>query len=116
MTKPSKERRIKWEMQLAEDFQWLAQTAQGRRILAWMFGWGMVFQEIEETDPIRLAMAVGENNFAKRIARYATASPQVFIDAMKQNEDVARGWMGDKEYEEQMRAYYGLTSRQTMDS
>lgn len=113
--KPSKERRIKMEAQLAEDFRWLAETPQGKRILSWMFGWGMVFQEIDESDPIRLAMAVAENNFAKRIARYCTMNPEVFSDAMKQNNEAIRAHAGSEEFNEMMRSYLGFADHPNLN-
>jgi hypothetical protein len=54
--------------QLAEDWQWLASTAQGRRIIAHIMVWGNVYNPITDHDPIKMAMQVGENNFAKEIA------------------------------------------------
>ena len=50
--------------------QWLANTPQGRRIIADLMVWGNVYSPIEESDPTKLALAVGENNFAKRVAYY----------------------------------------------
>lgn len=58
----------KRDAQLAEDFQWLNNTPQGRRIIAHIMVWGNVYSQIDENDPIALARAVGENNFAKHIA------------------------------------------------
>lgn len=108
MSKPPVSRKVAWEKQLSEDFQWLASKPEGRRILAWMFGWGQVYQEIEETDPVRLAMAVGENNFAKRIARYINLRPEVFAKAMSQNDDVVREKMGSSEFDQMMNKLLGL--------
>lgn len=115
---PPNARKVAWEKQLSEDFQWLAGTPQGRRILSWMFGWGQVYQEIDETDPIRLAMAVGQNNFAKKIAQYCTLRSEIFTMAMSQNNDVAREMLGTDEYDQMMRHLLGLQQAQTrrMDS
>lgn len=83
-----------------------------------MFGWGQVYQEIDETDPIRLAMAVGQNNFAKKIAQYCTLRPDIFTIALAKNEDVAREMLGSNEYDEMMRHLLGLQPTKTrhMDS
>lgn len=58
----------KRDAQLAEDWRWLANTPQGRRIIADLMVWGNVYNPINEDNPVALALAVGENNFAKRIA------------------------------------------------
>lgn len=98
-------KRIKSEQQLAEDFQWLATTQQGRRIRAWLFGYCQVFQEINETDPIALGMQIGENNLAKRIARYMSLDPEVFASAMRENNEAIKQNVGNDEYQDLMKEY-----------
>ena len=58
----------KRDQQLADDWQWLANTPQGQRIIADLMVYGDIYTQIDENDPIKLALAVGGNNFAKRIA------------------------------------------------
>ena len=108
MTEQSDQRTVrlkKRERQLAEDWQAIARTPEGRRVIADLFGWGWVFQPIDEHDPIRMAIAVGENNFAKRVARYLTLEPAVFAEAMRENDEVMREHIGDDEYRSLMAEY-----------
>lgn len=66
------------DLQLAEDWQWFASTPQGRRVIADLMTWGNVYSQIEENDPVAMARAIGENNYAKRIALLLGLSPAVF--------------------------------------
>lgn len=103
--RPKTERRIKRERQLAEDWQAVARTPEGRRIIADLFAWGWVFQPIEENDPYALSRAVGENNFAKRVARYLNLQPEVFDAAMRKQDEVESEWLGNDEYRQLMASY-----------
>jgi len=116
MTKPKHkpDKRIKREQQLAEDWQAIARTPEGRRIIADLFAWGWVFQPIEENDPYALSRAVGENNFAKRVARYLNLQPDVFDVAMRGQDEVEGEWMGKDEYRQLMASY--LRPQQVMNS
>jgi len=91
-------KRINRERQLADDWQAIARTPAGRRIIADLFAWGWVFQPIHENDPIALAAANGERNFALRVARYLNLEPAVFDEAMRSNDETQAEWMGDAEY------------------
>lgn len=66
------------DIQLAEDWQWFASTQQGRRVIADLMTWGNVYSQIDENDPIAMARAIGENNFAKRVACLIGLKPEVF--------------------------------------
>lgn len=66
------------DLQLAEDWQWFAETPAGRRVIADLMTWGNVYSQIEENDPVAMARAVGENNFAKRVACLLGLKPEVF--------------------------------------
>jgi hypothetical protein len=103
----STSRRSKREVQLAEDWQAIARTPEGRRIIEWMMGWGNVYQEIVENDPIALSRAVGENNFAKRIAFYLAVDLADFAASFAANTRVAREEFGmsDAEYRAQMQRF-----------
>lgn len=68
----------KRDVQLAEDWQAVAMSAHGRRIIADMMVWCNVYTAIEETDPIALARAVGEQNVAKRVAYLLGLKPEEF--------------------------------------
>lgn len=102
-----RQRRIKREQQLAEDWQAVSRTPEGRRIIADLFAWGWVFQPIDEDDPIALSRAVGENNFAKRVARYLNLQPEIFADAMRGHDEVQAEWIGDDDYRQLMAKYLG---------
>jgi hypothetical protein len=106
MSKPPKKARPSRDQQLAADWQAVARTPEGRRIIADMMGFGWVFQGIEENDPIALSRAVGENNFAKRIARYLNLEPEVFAIAMRDNDEAAKEFMGESEYNRMMASYF----------
>lgn len=114
MTKPKTDKRIKRERQLADDWQAISRTPEGRRIIADLFAWGWVFQPIEENDPYALSRAVGENNFAKRVARYLNLQPEVFDLAMRGQDEVESEWMGNDEYRQYMAKY--LTPGPVMNS
>ena len=60
----------KRDAQLADDWQWLANTPQGQRIIADLMVWGNVYNPIEANDPIEMAREVGVNNYAKRVAMF----------------------------------------------
>lgn len=94
MTKPSRKR----DAQLAEDWQWLANTPQGRRIIADLMVWGNVYSPIEESDPTRLAVAVGENNFAKRVAYYLgyRQQPEQFAQRAFEDTDLINRWLSSQ--------------------
>lgn len=102
MTTPKKERRVKRERQLAEDWQTIARTPEGRRVIADLFAWGWVFQPIEENDAMAAQRAMGERNFALRVARYLNLQPEVFAEAMRSHDEVQSEWMGNDEYRRQM--------------
>ena len=99
------ERRSLRQRQLAEDWQAIARTPEGRRVIADLMQWGWVFQQIEENDPIALARMVGENNFAKRISRYLNLTPDMFVESNKQNDEVDREWLTDDVFRELMGVY-----------
>lgn len=73
-----KKRTPKRDLQLADDWQWVSGTAQGRRIIADLMVWGNVYSQIDTDDPIAMAKAVGENNFAKRVAYLLGVKPEIF--------------------------------------
>lgn len=102
MTTPKKERRLKREQQLAEDWQTIGRTPEGRRVIADLFAWGWVFQPIEENDPAASQRMMGERNFALRVARYLNLQPDVFAEAMRSHDEVQGEWMGNDEYRKQM--------------
>lgn len=102
-------KRINRQRQLAEDWQAIAQTPAGRRIIADLFADGWVFQSIDENDPIALARAVGENNFAKRVARYLNLSPDVFDAALREHDETHSEIMGNDEYRRLMAHYLAPT-------
>lgn len=73
------------DVQLAEDWQWLNNTPQGRRIIADLMVWGNVYTQITGYDArgramsnTEIFMAIGENNFAKRIAGYLGYKPDPY--------------------------------------
>jgi hypothetical protein len=105
--KPAQAKRIKREQQLAEDWQTIARTPEGRRVIADLFAWGWVFQPIEENDPYALNRAIGENNFAKRVARYLNLQPEVFSEAMRGHDEVQAEWIGSEDYRQLMAKYLG---------
>lgn len=114
MTKKTIDRRIKREQQLAEDWQEIAKSAEGRRVIADLFAWGWVFQPIEENDPAAAQRAMGERNFALRVARYLNMQPEIFAEAMRAHDDVQGEWMGNDEYRQLMAKF--LTPGPIMNS
>lgn len=68
----------KRDQQVAEDWQWLATTMEGRRIIADLMTWANIYSPIEDNDPIAMARHVGEENVAKRIAYYLSYKPEQF--------------------------------------
>ena len=107
-TYTEKERKVRRERQLMEDWQAIAKTSAGRRVIADLLYWANVLHPIEENDPIAMARMIGERNLAIRISRYLTMSPDIFPDIMRANDEVQASWMGDKEYRQHMAAYVGM--------
>lgn len=100
------DRKIKRERQLAEDWQAIARTPEGRRVIADLFAWGWVFQPLESNDPLELSRLNGERNFAVRIARYLNLQPEVFDAAMRSQDEVESDWLGGPaEYRKLMAKY-----------
>lgn len=69
---------LKRDLQLASDWQEIAITAAGQRIIGDLMTWCDVYTQIDTTDPIELAKAVGANNVAKRVAYLLGLKPQQF--------------------------------------
>ena len=90
MSDPKQPKYSKRDAQLAEDWQWLNNTPQGRRIIADLMVWGDVYTRIEDTDPIALALRVGESNLAKRVAYYLgwKADPYQFVQHAQDDTDL----------------------------
>ena len=80
----------KRDAQLADDWQWLANTPQGQRIIADLMVWGNVYNPIEANDPIEMAREVGVNNYAKRVAGFLgfKSAPQDFPRRADEDIDV----------------------------
>ena len=60
--------KAKRDLQIAAAWQAWAATPGGQLAIADLMAWGHVYTDINESDPIELAKAVGANNFAKRVA------------------------------------------------
>ena len=105
MTAKKTDRKIKRERQLAEDWQAIGRTQEGRRVIADLFAWGWVFQPLESNDALELARLNGERNFALRVARYLNLQPEIFAEAMRSHDEVQGEWMGDAEYRQLMAKY-----------
>ena len=101
----------KRDAQLADDWQTIAHTAAGQRIISDIMTWGNVYSPIDENDPVALGRATGENNFAKRIARYLNLEPEVFAHAMRDNDEAAKEWMGESEYNRMMAGYFAPVAK-----
>jgi hypothetical protein len=109
-----KKRRVTRERQLAEDWQAIAQTPAGRRVIADLMAWGWVFQPLESNDPLELSRLNGERNFALRVARYLNLMPEIFAEAMREHDEVQSEWMGQNEYRQFMAKF--LTPGPVMNS
>jgi hypothetical protein len=83
MSKPRKR-----DAQLAEDWQEIAETAAGRRIIADIMTWANIYSPIEDSDPINMARHVGEENVAKRIAYYLGYKPEQFPQMAEDDTDL----------------------------
>jgi hypothetical protein len=77
----------KRDLQLADDWQAIANTAAGQRIISDLMAWCNVYSTIDEDNPIKLAMAVGENNFAKRVAYLLGLKPDRYPTQMWEDTD-----------------------------
>jgi hypothetical protein len=84
----------KRDQQLADDWQWLATTPEGRRIIADLMTWGNVYSQIEENDPVAMARLVGENNFAKRVAFLLGLKPAQFHQQSWEDTSLMDNMMG----------------------
>ncbi len=78
----------KRDAQLAEDWQWLANTAQGRRVIADLMTWANIYSHIEESEPVKLALRVGEQNVGKRVAYYLGYKPEQFPQMAEEDTDL----------------------------
>jgi hypothetical protein len=83
MSKPRKR-----DAQLAEDWQEIAETAAGRRIIADIMTWANIYSPIEDNDPIAMARHVGEENVAKRISYYLGYKPEQFPQMAEDDTDL----------------------------
>lgn len=97
------------ERQLAEDWQSIARSPEGRRVIADLFKSAWVFDPIEVNDPIAMARCVGTRNFAIRVATLLNMTPEIFDTAMRQNGEGLAEMVGDKEYRELMGRYLAPT-------
>jgi hypothetical protein len=76
------------DAQLASDWKWLESRPEGQRIIADIMVWCGVYNQIDETDPVKMALQVGENNFAKRILGLLAYSPREFTQRAKEHADL----------------------------
>jgi hypothetical protein len=95
---PSKPKKVNRDLQLADDWQWLATTAVGQRIIADLMMWCEVYTTIEENDPIALARAVGAENVAKRVAFLLGLKPGQFADKAWFDTELSNRLMRDNEH------------------
>lgn len=73
---------------IAEDYREVFSTPEGRRVLADLMTWCHAWTQIEESDPIKLAMATGEQNVAKRIAGLMAYRPEDYPAKAKEQTDL----------------------------
>ena len=83
----------KRELQLADDWQELARTASGQRIIADLLTQCDVYTRVEENDPIAMARAVGANNVGKLIAFYLGLKPSDFPQQSWEDTDLLNKMM-----------------------
>lgn len=88
-----KPRYSKRDAQLAEDWQTIAHTAEGRRIIADIMTWANVYSPIEDNDPVAMARHVGEENVAKRIAYYLGYKAENFARMAQEDTDILNRMM-----------------------
>lgn len=100
------DRQMMRHRQLSEDWQEVARSPAGRRIIADLMGWGWVFQPIEENEPLAMARMNGERNFALRVARLLTLEPEHFPNAMRENNEATKEWMGTEPFNDIMASYF----------
>ncbi|MEW5705134.1 MAG: hypothetical protein AB1781_11210 [Pseudomonadota bacterium] len=81
--------------QIAQDYRDVFSTPEGERVLADLMTWCHAWSPIEETDPIRLAMATGEQNVAKRIAGLLAYRPEDYPATAKRQTDLINHLMED---------------------
>ena len=98
MKAPSNPRKGNRDAQLADDWQWLATTAVGKRIIGDLMTWGNVYSQIEENDPVAMARMIGENNFAKRIAFLLGLQPGQFPENSWSDSDTINHMMRNNEH------------------
>lgn len=103
--KDGRTKEAKRERQLADDWQEIARSAAGRRILADLFKKAWVFDEINENDPIAMARCIGARNFAIHIAKLLNMTPEMFDTAMRQNGEAVAEMVGNDEYRRMMARY-----------
>lgn len=72
-------RRSKAEIALASHWQAVWQTTSGRLAIAELLVATNVYSEIQATDPVQLALAVGERNVGARIARLIGLKPESYV-------------------------------------
>lgn len=104
----------KRERQLADDWQEIARTAPGRRVIADLFKSAWVFDEIETNDPIEMARKTGTRNFAIHVARMLNMTPEIFDTAMRQNGEALSDIVGTEDYRKLMAKF--LTPGPVMNS
>jgi hypothetical protein len=85
---PARKRARKRDLQLAEDWKAFYETAAGKRAIADLMAWCDAYTQISENDPIKLAMAVGAENVAKRLAYYLGLQPSHFPETSWEHLDL----------------------------
>lgn len=80
---------------LAQDYRDVFATPEGQRVLADLMTWCHAWNPIEESDPIKLAMATGEQNVGKRIAGMMAYRPEEYPRIAIEQTSIINHILGD---------------------
>ena len=87
----AKPRRSRPEAALSAAWQSVWQTPEGRLAISELLVATNVYSEINATDPVQLAIAVGERNMGARVARFIGLKPESYVeDAREVTDTVGR--------------------------
>lgn len=76
------------ETALASAWKSIWATPEGRLALGELMVATNVYSEIVATDPVQLALAIGERNVGARIARSIGLTPQTYLDDAREITDL----------------------------
>lgn len=86
------------ETQLSHAWKAVWQTPEGRLAISELLIATNVYSEIVATDPVQLALAVGERNMGARIARLLELKPEAYAHDAREAVDLVGSFLDSTEW------------------